>query len=193
VDPAVSIDIFPELSYTKAGRETITEKAVCERIDCLKEGERTRGIGHQFVEDVKHKILGSFVRSPSISWLTTIKLTTLYKNVTNGTFRADLTYQLWPRERDEKKLKKWHAALKVAKTKYSKRIDEYERSKRLSKRQKIMGEINRMFQSDVGKTNIKLYPHLVPGSFSVTPIAEEEYLHEIKQRGKTYARLLGVR
>lgn len=185
---AVAIDIIPKLKYKSEDGKTVVDQVISERIESLKEDE-SQEISCMFVRDLKHRVIKTFLFELPEN-LPSLEFTMLYKNVLGGSFRAKTEFDIWFYDEDEEKLKSCLKILQTAKIDYADMIrkhDSFEVND--DKAIEIRSQLDKELSKIEGCKDIDFVADPTLGSFSVTPISEEEYISELQP---IYPRRLGM-
>ena len=189
VGSAVSIDIIPNLICEYPNEKCIEN--ISTRLDFLEE-RGTYELNVSF--NTEGDLLESFLES-SIESLPIIDLTIYYKNVLGAFFKAVYKYRIYPFDEDEYTIKKWFKNIKMFNIDFSDRIKKYNSLVKINPQgedaKKIYGGIKSEFEKNMQDPNLHVDLYLIPGSFNVKPISDEEFNSEIEEKSIWYGRVLG--
>lgn len=179
--PAVAINFDPELRFErKSGIIKIGTR--WQPIDSMREGA-TKKIEFMFVDRDATIINNALYDNP---FSATMNLVTLFKNVLGGSFKSEATYLLNFSDEDVEKLKSWLKVLQTAKIDYAKEIELFEklvRKDEVSEANDLIRRVSKEFQEKARIEDMPFEVNLWEGSFSVTPLTEEQYKKEVVLRG----------
>jgi hypothetical protein len=194
---AVAMDVIPQLKYYDENGKLVTIESVCERLDSLKPEQKEEvcflftGGSQKVIEEKSKCILKNFLDG---NYKSEIGLTLLYKNALGACFKEEISFEIWFYEEDREKIKSCLKLLETAKIDFAedlRQAGEFESLKRGDEanvlREKMSAELSKKPEC----TNIEFSPEATTGSFSVSPISENEYQKRVK-KSVSYGHLLGV-
>ena len=189
VGSAVSIDIIPNL-ICKYPNEKCIEN-ISERFDFLEENGTYE---LEVLFNTEDEFLENFIESP-IESLPIIDLTIYYKNILGAFFKAVYKYRIYPFDEDMDIIKKWLKNIKMFNIDFSDRIKHYNSLVKINPRgrdaKEIYDEIKYEFEKNMQDSKLDVDLYLIPGSFNVKPISDEELNSEIGKKSIWYGRFLG--
>ena len=124
-----------------------------------------------------------------IDSLPVIELTIYYKNVLGGFFKSLYKYRVYSFSEDNEIIKNWLKSMKTFEFDFSEQLKEYDSLKKINRDEAgaYSDEIETKFEENLPESKLDLSLHLIPGSFYVKPITEEEYYIEIENKDIWYS------
>ena len=186
---AVSIDITSNLICEYPNKKYIEVPST--RFDFINESDsyefNQRFSGEQeFLENLLEIHIDS---------LPAFELTIYYKNVLGAFFKAIYMYRIYPFDEDIEIIKNWLKKIKTFEITFSERIRHYDSSVKRNPDGKdsqiIFDEIKSEFENSIQEAKLEVVLYLIPGSFNVKPISDEEYNSEIAEKSIWYGMVLG--
>lgn len=190
IGAAVAIDFSPILICKYPNGKRIED--IFTRIDFLQE-HGTYEFNEWF--NTEDEILENFLECSvsTLESLPTFELTIYYKNVLGAFFKATYKYRIYPFEEDEEIIKKWLKKIKMFDIDFSTKRSHYNSLVKINPKEAdiIFTEIESEFEKDMETSNLDADPYLIPGSFKVMPISDEESEVEFREKEIFYGRCLG--
>lgn len=187
IGSAVAIDFIPILTCKNPNGKRIED--IFTRLDFLEE----RGIEEFEVQfNTDDEILESFLEIGT-EQLPILELTVYYKNVLGAFFKAVYNYKIYPFDEDEDIIKKWLKSIKMFDIDFSEKIRNYDSQVKINPKESetIFDEIKSEFGKGMQDSNLEAPIFLIPGSFNVKPISDEEFNFETGKESVFYGTRLG--
>ena len=175
VNPAIFVDIFPELSVNAKGKTLCLQSETADRINVITNSNEF----HELFAGDKDLRLYDSLRSTSVKDIPKITIKLYYKSITGGFFQTSQMYNVVLDDKDRETAVKWHTAIAKAPVQYK---EEYSQLKRLrsSDRKKwdliweaIKDDFNKSIGEDVHEIALRLIE--IPQEYQLKQISEKEY------------------
>lgn len=200
--PAIGVDCFPSVVCLETKGSKLSGGPLCmedktftkaemlrsewKRIECisLKDGD-SNVFSCVFPDD--HAMIESFLSQRLTR--EQLRLAIFYKNILGASFKLEMVYEIGCPKAEIEKIKSYLKSMKSAKVDYSKELIQYRKLRANGQREKadrIFSKLRDEFPTRYKLENVTLDLTLIPGSFSVKPIDEEDYVNELTERVEAY-------
>lgn len=189
IGSAVSIDIVTELICNYPNKKR--HETVSTRLDFLKESDHSK---YEELFRIDEGILENCLKD-SIKQLPFYEIHIYYKNVLGGYFKANYKYKIYPFDEDKEVIKNWLKNIKMFDIDFLDSIEKYNSNLKTNPDNAVIifDEIKSKFEKNVQVSKIELPLDLIPGSFFVKPISEEEFNSEVEKKPIRYGTRLGFK